>query len=113
MPAAPLLLLAATLAISSPTTSHAGTNRPVYVEVTGQSAIRFRLALGQAAPCDSSEDRMLFDGVLPPGKYVFETGSETVCYQHTYPDFPAVGWSVAQVMPTRIRRRGPLSLAIP
>ena len=113
MRAPPLLLVAAMLGVSVPSTLHAEAERPVYVTVTGQTAIRFRLALGSTAPCDSSENRMMFDGTLPPGKYTFETGSEVVCYQYTSPAFPASEWSVPQVMPTRIRHQGPLTVTIP
>lgn len=91
----------------------AGAERPVYVTVTGQTAIRFRLAIGWTAPCDSTENRMLFDGTLAPGQYTFETGSYAVCYQYTSAAFPASEWSVPRFVPTRIRHRGPLTLTIP
>jgi hypothetical protein len=97
--------------VSVPTPVRAGAERPVYVTVTGQTAIRFRLAIGRTAPCDSTENRMMFDGTLAPGRYTFETGSEVVCYQYTSAAFPSSEWSVPQVMPTRMR--GPLRLTIP
>jgi hypothetical protein len=113
MRARPLLLVAAMVGVSVPSTLRAGAERPVYVTVTGQTALRFRLTLGWTAPCDSSENRMMFDGTLPPGRYTFETGSEVVCYQYTSAAFPASEWSVPRVMPTRIRHGGPLTLTIP
>ncbi len=107
------LLFAATVGVSVPSPVQAGAERPVYVTVTGLTAIRFRLAIGATAPCDSSENRVMFDGTLPPGRFTFETGSEVVCYQYTSAAFPASEWSVPRVMPTRIRHGGPLTLTIP
>ena len=108
-----VLFFAAMVGVSVPSPAQAGAERPVYVTVTGQTAIRFRLALGGTAPCDSSENRVMFDGTLPPGQYTFETASEVVCYQYTSAAFPASEWSVPRVMPTRIRHGGPLTLTIP
>ncbi len=113
MRASPLLLVTTIAGLSVPGTLQAGVERPVYLTVTGQTAIRFRLAIGRTAPCDSSENRIMFDGTLSPGQYTFETGSEVVCYQSTSAAFPASEWSVSQVMPTRIRHRGPLRLTVP
>ncbi len=39
---------------------------PVSVTVVGRGAIRFRPAAGVIAPCDSMDNRMLFDGWLRP-----------------------------------------------
>jgi hypothetical protein len=108
-----LLLFAAMVGVSVPSPVQAGAERPVYVRVTGQTAIRFRLALGWTAPCDSTENRMMFDGTLAPGQYTFETGSEVACYQYTFAAFPNSEWSQPRVMPTRIRHGGPLTLTIP
>jgi hypothetical protein len=108
-----LMLVAAMIGASPPGTLQAGANYPVYIVVTGQTAIRLQLALGRTAPCDSSENRMMFDGMLAPGRYTFETGSEVVCYQYTSASFPASGWSEPRVMPTRIRNHGPLTVTLP
>jgi hypothetical protein len=96
-----------------PHTHGDGAERPVFVTVTGQTAIRFRLAVGRTAPCDSTENRMMFDGTLPPGQYTFDTRSEVVCYEYTSAAFPTSEWSVPRVMPTRIPHGGALSLTIP
>jgi hypothetical protein len=106
-------LCAVWVGVSVPSLVRAEAERPVYVMVTGQAAIRFRLALGRTAPCDSMENRMMFDGTLAPGRYTFETGSEVVCYQYTSAALPASEWSVPRVMPTRIRHGGPLTLTAP
>jgi hypothetical protein len=106
------VFLATIASVSAPNPSQAAAERPVFVTVTGQNAIGFRLALGVTAPCDSSENRMMFDGTLPPGQYMFETASELVCYQYTSAAFPPSDWSSPRVVATRIRR-GPLTLTIP
>lgn len=107
------VLFAAIIGVSIPEPAQAGAERPVLVTVTGQSAIGFRLALGRTAPCDSSENRMMFDGALPPGRYRFETASEVVCYQYTSASFPTSDWSAPQITSTVITRHGPLTLTIP
>jgi hypothetical protein len=108
-----LVLWATTIGISVPRPEQAGAERPVFVTVTGQTASCFRLAVGRTAPCDSTENRMMFDGTLPPGQRTFETGSEVVCYQYTSAAFPTSEWSLPRVMPTRIPHGGALSLTIP
>ncbi len=107
------LLLAAIAGVSAPRPAEAGAERPVFVTVTGQSAIGFRLALGRTAPCDSSENHMMFDGTLRPGRYAFETSSDVVCYQYTSAAFPTSDWSAPQITSTVIGRHGPLTLAVP
>lgn len=89
-----LVLWATTIGILVPRPVQAGAERPVFVTVTGQTAIGFRLAVGRTAPCDSTENRMMFDGTLPPGQHTFETGSEVVCYRYTSAAFPTAEWSV-------------------
>jgi hypothetical protein len=107
------LLFSAIVGASMPSSAQAGAERPVFVTVTGQSAIGFRLALGRTAPCDSSENRMLFDGTLMPGRYRFETASEIVCYQSTSASFPTSDWSAPQITSTVVTRHGPLTLTMP
>jgi hypothetical protein len=75
-------------------------DRPVYVTVVGHGFIRFRLSAGVVAPCDSLDDRMLFDGSLAPGRYAFSTGAWSVCYQHTSGALREVDWSTARIQPT-------------
>ncbi len=107
-----VLLLATALGNLVPGPAQAGADGPVLVTVTGQTAIRLRLARGRTSPCDSTENRMLFEGLLAPGRYVFEPASDMVCYQFTSAEFPESGWSGSRVAPTRMRQ-GPLTLTIP
>ena|SRR5215472_1680929 len=98
-----VLGMAASLA---PLPAGAAADRPVVVAVTGPGAIRLRLAAGITAPCDSLENRMLFDGWVRMGRYEWPTASYIVCYQHTTAALPESDWSVAQLAPT-VTRRGP------
>jgi hypothetical protein len=79
-------------------------DRPVFLSVVGHGRIRFRMATGAAAPCDSSENRMLFDGWLAPGSYVVVTGADVVCYQNTSGALRESNWSESQMVATMIRR---------
>jgi hypothetical protein len=90
----------------------AGTDRPVYVTVVGHGAIRFRLAVGPMSPCDSPDNRMLYDGWLQPGRYEWSTGAGLVCFQNTSGAFRESDWSESRIVPTWIRRRGATQIVV-
>ena len=83
-----------------PRNVHADRVETVFVSIVGNGAIRFRLAEGLTVPCDSSRNRVTFDGWLTPGHYAFPTLSKTVCYEHTYGAFREVNWSQGRVLRT-------------
>jgi hypothetical protein len=78
----------------------AAADHPVFVTVVGHGAVRFRLAAGITAPCDSDENRMLFDGWIGVGRYEWSTGASTICYQHTSGALREVDWSEPRVIST-------------
>ncbi|MGO9835767.1 MAG: hypothetical protein ACLP1X_16310 [Polyangiaceae bacterium] len=90
----------------------AETDRPVALTVVGHGAIRFRLAVGVTAPCDSSENRMLFDGWLMPGRYEWGTGADAICYQYTSGALRESNWSESRVVGTLIRHVGPTKIVV-
>jgi hypothetical protein len=98
-------------ALTAVARAEAGDDRPVFVTIVGQGVIRLRLAAGITAPCDSSENRMLFDGPIGPGRYRFDTGARDVCYQYTSRALPDSDWSVSRVISTTTRR-GPLEIQL-
>jgi hypothetical protein len=105
--------LALGIAASSATAlAAAETDRPVFVTVVGQGAIRFRLAAGITAPCDSSENRMLFDGWLKPGRYEWGTGADVVCYQYTSGALRESNWSESRVIGTLVRHVGTTKIVL-
>jgi hypothetical protein len=83
----------------APVPADAGADFPVVVTVVGQGAIRLRLAAGRAAPCDSTANRMIFDGWVRVGSYVWTTSSDFVCYEHTSGALREADWSTAQLVP--------------
>jgi hypothetical protein len=83
----------------------AGADFPVYVVVVGHGTIRIRLAAGRVTPCDSHENRLLFEGPVRAGTYTWETGSEFVCFQHTSRALPEQDWSASQLIPTVWNRK--------
>jgi hypothetical protein len=95
-----LALGIAATAVTARADAEAG--RPVFVTVVGHGAIRFRLAIGRTAPCDSSDNRMLFDGWLTPGSYEWGTDAILVCYQHTSGALRESDWSTSQIVATLI-----------
>lgn len=78
---------------------------PINLAVVGQGAIRVRLSAGQTAPCDSSDDKPIFDGSLTPGRYVFQTAVPNVCLQHTYGQLRDTRWSSPLILPTVLETR--------
>jgi hypothetical protein len=89
----------------------AETDRPVFVVVVGHGSIRLRLAAGITAPCDSLENRMLFDGWVGVGRYALATHAGFVCYQHTSGALRESDWSLSRLVPT-MTRRGPAVVLI-
>jgi hypothetical protein len=98
-------LLLAIAASFAAVPADAGADFPVYVVVLGHGAIRVRLAAGRVAPCDSSENRMLFDGWLGVGTYSWPTGTDMVCFQNTSGALREQDWSTSQLIPTVWRRK--------
>jgi hypothetical protein len=82
--------------------AQAGAERPVYVVVVGRGAIRFRLAVGSNAPCDSRDNQMLFDSWLASGQYLWVTTASLVCYQNTSGALRNSNWSEPRFVPTLI-----------
>ena len=76
------LVMALTIAAFTTAARAEGANRPVFVTIVGQGVIRLRLAAGITAPCDSSENRMLFDGLIAPGRYRWDTGARHLLPAH-------------------------------
>lgn len=67
---------------------------PVYVTVVGTGQIRVILAAGGTVPCDSTSNRLFFDGKLSAGQtYAFTSPSPLVCERHTYGAFREQQWS--------------------
>jgi hypothetical protein len=91
--------------------AEAEADRPVFVAIVGQGVISLRLAAGITAPCDSSENRLVFVGRIGPGRYRWDTGAKDVCYQHTSRALPDSDWSESQVISTTTRR-GPREIVL-
>ena len=87
-------------AIVAAVPADAGADFPVYVVVAGHGPIRVRLAAGPVTPCDSDENRMLFDGWLGVGTYRWATYTDLVCFQHTSGALRKQNWSAPQLIPT-------------
>jgi hypothetical protein len=107
-------VVAIALTIAAFTTAarvEAGADGPIFVTIVGQGTIRLRIAAGITAPCDSSDNRMIFDGPVAAGRYRWDTGAKDICYQHTTRALPDSNWSESQVISTRWRG-GPRELVL-
>jgi hypothetical protein len=83
----------------------AGADFPVTVVVVGHGEIRVRLAAGRVSPCDSHENRILFDGWVGPGTYRWWTSSDFVCFQHTSGALREQDWSMSRLIATAWRKK--------
>jgi hypothetical protein len=78
--------------------ARAETLYPVWVTVSGQGAIRFRMTAGTTAPDDSAASGKIFDNWLAPGEYTLMTPSVSICYQHTHGAFREINWTTARCL---------------
>ncbi len=67
---------------------------PVVVTMNGSARLRVQVSEGLTMPCDSLNNRMLFDGQLSPGETFRTTiGGECVCVRNTTSPFREVDWT--------------------
>ncbi len=66
---------------------------PVVVTQKGPKAVKIRLSVGSATPCDSTANRHVYTGPIKPGEQMVVPFTEAcACLEQTYDDFPDVGW---------------------
>jgi hypothetical protein len=111
MVARALAVAFALAAFAAAARAEAGADRPVFVTIVGQGVIRLRLAAGITAPCDSADNRMLFDGRLGAGTYRWDTDAKDVCFQHTSRALPDSDWTESRVISTT-SRTGPREIVL-
>jgi hypothetical protein len=68
---------------------------PVIISLSARGPVRVQVAEGVTTPCDSSNNRMLFDGAMAPGQNAWSTqiAGECVCVRWTSDAFPRSDWS--------------------
>lgn len=67
---------------------------PVVITMNGDARLRVQVSEGLTTPCDSSNNRALFDGRLSPGETFRTTiGSECICVRNTRSPFREVDWT--------------------
>ena len=70
---------------------------PVFVSFAGSGKVRVQVADGIVLPCDSGENRILFDGTMEPNSTVATAAaSDCVCLRHTSVQFPRTDWSMSR-----------------
>lgn len=89
-------VLLGALVMSASSALRANESGAVVVTSTGAADVRVQLAEGVTAPCDSGNDRMLFDGRLAAGT-TFRTAiaGDCVCIRSTSASFPNSDWSTS------------------
>jgi hypothetical protein len=67
---------------------------PVVITMGGNARLRVQVSEGLTMPCDSLNDRALFDGHLSPGE-TFQTtiAGECICIRSTMAPFRDVDWT--------------------
>lgn len=67
---------------------------PVVITMGGHARLRVQVSEGLTMPCDSQNNRALFDGRLSPGEtFRASIGGECVCVRHTTSPFRDVDWT--------------------
>jgi hypothetical protein len=96
-----LVQIASGVLLVSAITTAAGSLRAnesadVVVTSTSNVDVRVQLAEGLTAPCDSGNNRMLFDGRLAAGAtFRSAIGGDCVCIRSTSTSFPNSEWSTS------------------
>lgn len=74
----------------------ASESAPVVLTSASSVEVRVQLAEGLTAPCDSGNNRMLFDGRLAPGAtFRASIGGDCVCIRSTSASFPNSKWTTS------------------
>jgi len=73
-----------------PEVSAQSPNRAIVVSVTDKTPIRVRIADGNTAPCDSSNNTVLFDGNVSSDAPVTRDYHDCVCVEQAYTNFPTL-----------------------
>lgn len=72
---------------------------PVIVSVQSAKRIKVQVAEGNTMPCDSLDNRMLFNSTLGNGQaFQGATDGQCVCVRHTTDAFPTGGWSDSRMV---------------
>ena len=79
-----------------PSTLRASESAPVIVSMGGAAELRVQVSEGLTKPCDSENNRLLFDGRLKPGESFRTTiASDCICVRHTSAAFRRVDWTMS------------------
>jgi len=72
---------------------------PVLVVAHGPKAVLVEIAAGEAMPCDSSANHMLYRGWLLPGEArELSSAVASVCFRQTYDNFSEANWSTPRLL---------------
>jgi hypothetical protein len=72
---------------------------PVVVTMGGNARLRVQVSEGLAMPCDSSNNRSLFDGQLGPNEtFRASIGGECICVRHTTSPFRVTDWTTSGLL---------------
>ena len=91
--AAAMVVVGITIA---PVALRANESAPVIVAMTGNAELRVQVSEGLTKPCDSENNRLLFDGRLKPGESFRTTiAGDCICVRHTSAAFREVDWTMS------------------
>ena len=90
------VVLLGSCVLMAPGALHADEPTPVVVTMGGGDRLRVQVSEGLTMPCDSSNNRMLFDDRLGPGEtFRASIAGECVCLRHTTSPFRNVDWTTS------------------
>ena len=71
---------------------------PVIVTMQSHGRVRVQVSEGTTMPCDSTDDRMLFDATLGPDEsFQSSIAGRCICVRHTTDAFPQNGWTTSKL----------------
>ena len=80
----------------APSALRANESATVVVAMAGNAEVRVQVSEGLTKPCDSENNRLLFDGRLKPGESFRTTiASDCICVRHTSAAFRRVDWTMS------------------
>ncbi len=75
------------------------TSTPVIVSVQSAKKLKVQIAEGNTMPCDSFQNRMLFNSTMGSGESTLgNTEALCLCVRHTTDAFPQGGWSDSKMV---------------
>lgn len=94
-----LLLVCAMVGVTVGASAAETSPAPVVVTMQSRGRVRVQVSEGLTMPCDSADNRMIFDTTLGPDEQLKTSiKSQCVCVRHTTDSFPRGEWTTSRLV---------------